>query len=133
FSAHRSKTVARAICQVSLDERRRETARLATRPNRLSDRRCRDAATMAHRLDAQSGPYDRRVVSCERLAALLASRGGVVLGYARRRRLGEQLARLAMDRRLRRGRRALLPGVQSDEPRGEVRPGRRLRPTLCAG
>ena len=46
----------------------RDNLRMAARPDRLSDRRCWNAGAMAHRLDAQSRPHGRGLVSCEGLA-----------------------------------------------------------------
>ena len=50
-----------------------------------------------------------------------------------RRRPGQQQPRLAVGRRHRHRRLAVLPGVQPDHPGQAVRPGRRLRPPLGAG
>ena len=57
----------------------------------------------------------------------------MVLGHAHRRRSGQQPDGLAMGRGLGRGRRALLPHLQSGAAGGKVRPRRRLCPPLGSG
>ena len=66
------------------------------------------------------------------LLRALAGRGALVLGHAGRRRSGQQHAGLAVDRRLRRRRRAVLPHLQSGDPGPSVRSRRRLRAPLGA-
>ena len=65
-------------------------------------------------------------------AAAVAGRRAVVLGHARGRRPRAEHARLAVDRRLRRGRRAVFPYFQSRESGREIRSERRLRPPLVS-
>ncbi|WP_425459705.1 cryptochrome/photolyase family protein [Hankyongella ginsenosidimutans] len=81
------------------------TDRLAAGRDRLSDHRCRHAPALAHRLDAQPGADDRRLVSDQGPDDRLADRRALVLGHACRRRPRQQRRRLAVDRGLRRGRR----------------------------
>ena len=97
-------------------------ARLAAGPHRLPARGRRHARALGHRLDAQPRADDRRVVPREEPAAPLAGRRALVLGHAGGCRPRQQHARLAMDRRLRRRCRALLPHLQPGQPGREVRP-----------
>ena len=73
-------------------------SRLGAWAHRLSDRRRRDAAIVAHGIFAQSRAPDRRFVPRQAPAHRLAARRGMVLGYADRRRSGQQSAQLAMGR-----------------------------------
>ena len=102
-----------------------ELASLAARPDRLSDRRCRHARALAHRLDAQPRAHDRRVVPDQASADRLAARRGMVLGHAGRCRPRQQRRELAMGRGLGRRCRALFPHLQSDAAGREIRSGRR--------
>ncbi len=70
--------------------RRRRPACLAARADRNPDRRCRHARTLAHRLDAQPRPHDRRQFPDQASAAAVAARRGMVLGHAGGRRPRQQ-------------------------------------------
>ena len=72
------------------------------------------------------------VVPHQEPAHRLAHRRAVVLGHPRRRRRCEQPVQLAVGRRLRRGCRTLLPGLQPRTAGEEVRPRRRVHPPLGA-
>ena len=106
---------------------------LAARPHRLPHRRRRHAPALDDRLDAQPRTDARRVVPRQGPAAAVAGRRRLVLGHAGRRRPRQQHARLAVGRRLRRGRGAVLPRVQPGDAGPAVRPRRRLRAPLGAG
>jgi deoxyribodipyrimidine photo-lyase len=67
---------------------------------RLSDRRRRHAPALVHRLDAQSGANVRGQFSGEASPPAMARGSPLVLGHVGRCGLGQQLARLAMERRL---------------------------------
>ena len=75
-------------------------ARLAARPDRLSDRRRRHARALADRLDAQPRAHDRGLVPGQAPADRLAQRRGLVLGHAGRCRSRQQCRELAVGRRL---------------------------------
>ena len=96
-----------------LAQRRGGFSRLDAREDRLSDRRRRHAAVMADRVFAQSRAPDRCFVPRQAPAHRLATRRGMVLGHADRRRSGQQSAQLAMGRGRGRRFRALLPHLQS--------------------
>ena len=89
-SRHRDETVARRLFPLTLAQRRIELPRLVEGPHWLSDRRCGNAATLAHGLYAQSGANDRRLFSGQASADRLAARRGMVLGHALRRRPGRR-------------------------------------------
>ena len=124
---------AAVVRRLSLEARRQGVARLAARPDRLSHRRCRHARTLAHRRDAQPGADGGGVVPGQASPDRLARRRAMVLGHAGRCRCRQQSGQLAMGRRLRRRRRALLPGLQSDPAGREIRSRRRLCQALGAG
>ncbi len=84
-------------------------------------------------LDAQPGADDRRQLPGQGPPRRVAARRPPLHAVARRRRPRVQPARLAVGRRLRHRRGAVLPGVQPDDAGREVRPRRRLRPTVGAG
>ena len=86
-------------------------------PDRLPDRRRRDAAAAGDRLDAQPGADDRGQLPGQGPARRVAARRAALHALAGRRRPGLQPARLAVDRRLRHRRGAVLPGLQPDQPR----------------
>ena len=81
-------------------------------PDRLPHRRRRDAPARRDRLHAQPGADDRRVVPRQGPAPAVAVGRALVPRSARRRRHGQQSARLAVGGGLRHRRGAVLPGVQ---------------------
>jgi deoxyribodipyrimidine photo-lyase len=115
------------------EEALRGPACLAAGPDRRADRRRRDAAALVHRLDAQPGADDRRLLPDQAPTRLLAGWGGLVLGYAGRWRPRQQQPELAVGGGLRRGPLALLPDLQPCAARKEVRSRRGLCPPLGAG
>ena len=84
-----------------LRRRRGGLCRVDARAYRLSDRRCRHARTLAHRLHAQSGADGRRLVPRQTPVLRLATRRTMVLGHAVRRGSRQQSRELAMGRRVR--------------------------------
>ena len=98
----------------------------------LPDRRRRHAAARRDRLHAQPGADDHRVVPGQGSASAVAVGRALVPRAAGRRRHGQQSARLAVGGGLRHRRRAVLPGVQPDDPGQQVRSRRRLRQALGA-
>jgi deoxyribodipyrimidine photo-lyase len=101
--------------------RKDAAARLAKRPHRLSDCGRGNARVVDDGLDAQPCAHDRCQFSGEGFAPAVAGRRAVVLGHARGRRPRAEHARLAVDRRLRRGRRTVFPYFQSRESGREIR------------
>ena len=88
--------------RLPLGARRGAAARLAAGPHRLSDRRCRHAPALAHRLDAQPGAHDRRPrFLVKHLLQPWQDGRGLVLGHAGRCRPRLQQRLLAVGRRLR--------------------------------
>ena len=105
--------------------RRGAGRRLGDRPHRLPDRRRRDAPAAGRGLRAQPGADDRGLVPGQGPAPGVDAGGAVLHAAPGRRRPGEQQPRLAVGRRHRHRRLAVLPGLQPDHPGEEVRPGRR--------
>ena len=103
------------------------------RPHRLPGRRRRDAPAEGDRLDAQPGPDDRGQLPGQGPAPRVAARRPALHAVARRRRPRLQPARLAVDRRLRHRRGAVLPGLQPDRPEPQVRPAGQLHPPVGRG
>ena len=85
-------------------------------PHRLPDRRRRNAPAAGRGLDAQPGADDRRVVPGQGPAPGLVARRPALHAAPRRRRPGQQPARLAVDGRHRDGRGAVSTGC-STRPR----------------
>ena len=106
---------------------------VAEGPDRGADGRCRNAAAMAGRLDAQSRPDDRRELPDQAPDDPVAGRRGLVLGHAGGRRSGEQRRQLAMGRRVWRRRGAVFPHFQSSAAGPEIRYRGRLRAPVRAG
>ena len=69
---------------------------MATGPNRLPDRRRRHAPARHHRVDAQPGAYDRRLLPRQRPAGGLADRRAMVPAAPRRRRHRPERRQLAV-------------------------------------
>ena len=103
---------------------------VADRAHRLPDRRRRDAAAAGRGLDAQPGADDHRQLPDQGPARVVAGRRAALPGPPRRRRPRLEQPRLAVGRRHRHRRRAVLPRLQPDHPGAEVRPAGRLRPPL---
>ena len=82
------------------------------------------------RLDAQPGPDDHRQLPLQGPPRLVAGRRPPLPRPPRRRRRRQQQPRLAVGRRHRHRRVAVLPGLQPGHPGQEVRPRRRLRTPL---
>ena len=101
-------------------------------PHRLPDRRRRHAPARRDRLDAQPGADDHRQLPVQGPPRVVAGRGPALPGAPGRRRPRQQQPRLAVGRRHRHRRLAVLPGLQPRHPGPEVRPGRRLRAALGA-
>ena len=95
-----------------LAERPTRPARLAARADRRAGRGRRDAAALAHRLDAQPRADDRRLLPGEAPAGVLGGGRAVVLGHAGGWRPGGERAVLAVGRRHGHGQPAVLPRVQ---------------------
>ena len=66
FPAHARRTAARRFGRFPWADGAARTARLAARPHRLPDRRCRSAGALDDRLDAQPSADDRRLVARRR-------------------------------------------------------------------
>ena len=126
-SGHGPVELAAAVRGTSNGARaRRPSLKRGSAGDRLSHRRRRHAAAVDHGLDAQPRAHDRRLVLREGPAGPLAQGRGMVLGHAGRRGRSQQRQWLAVDGRNRRGRRAVLPRLQSDAAGREVRSRRRL-------
>ena len=121
FSAHTRRAAASAVQTFSVAQGRGVAARLAKRPHRLSDCGRGNARVVDDGLDAQPCAHDRRQFPRKGFTAAVAGRRAVVLGHARGRRPRAEHTRLAVDRRLRRGRRAVFPYFQSRESGREIR------------
>ena len=97
---------------------------MAARAHRLPHRRCRHAPAMGNRLDAQSRADDRCVIPGQGPAGALAGWCGLVPRHSGGCRPREQLGKLAVGGRLRRGRdkqrTVALSGVDLDLKRGEA-------------
>jgi deoxyribodipyrimidine photo-lyase len=100
---------------------------VAAGPHRVSDGGRRHAAIAAHRLDAQQGRMIVASFLVKDLHLECAARRALVHAPTARRGPGLQPVELAVGGRLRRGRGAVLPGVQSGRAGREVRSGRELR------
>ena len=114
-----------------VDRRPGRPGGLAGGPHRLPGRGRRDAPARSERLDAQSGPDDRGELPRQGPPDRLAARRSPLHGPPRRRRRRRQQRRLAVDRRDRDGRGALLPGLQPGRPGSPLRS--RRAPTSGAG
>ena len=79
----RNAQPAALVRRLSMEARCQSLARVAARPDRLSDRRCRHARTLAHRRDAQPGADGGGVVpgqaSPDRLALMASNGSGIRL------------------------------------------------------
>lgn len=64
LSAHDQRAAQDGVFKFSMGRQSDGSSRVATRPDGLPDRRCRDARVVGHGLDAQSRANDRRVVRC---------------------------------------------------------------------
>ena len=97
-SAHGYFQPAMARMRYDTGKRSRRAVRsLEAGANRLPDRRRRDAPAPRHRLDAQPGPDDRRVLPGQGPAPEVDAGRPPLHGAPRRRRPREQPARLAVD------------------------------------
>ena len=101
-------------------------AGLAAGPHRLSPGRRRPARAVDHRVDAQPRAHDRRLVPGQAPAGALAGGCRLVLGHPGGCGPGQQHHGLAVDRRLRRRCRALLPrsSTRCCRAGATIRPGR---------
>ncbi len=98
---------------------RRRAAGLAARPDRRADRRCRHAAALAYRLDAQPGADDHRVVPGQAPAGVLGGGRALVLGHAGRWRPGSERPILAVGGRQRARTASLSSACSTRSRRGE--------------
>jgi deoxyribodipyrimidine photo-lyase len=94
-----------------------QIATLQGKPYRVFTPYCRrrHARAVPHRLDAQPRTRDRGQLPDQKPAPALAARRALVLGHPGRCGPGQQFAGLAVDGRLRRGCRTVLPRVQSGD------------------
>ena len=90
--------------------------------DRFRDRRRRDAPTGGDGLDAQPGAHDRRQLPGQGPAPPVAVGRSLVHAAPRRRRPRVEQPRVAVGGRDGYRRRAVLPGVQPDDPTGALRP-----------
>ena len=101
FSGVTARTAANQVQQFSLAHGSTQSQGVDTGKNRVPLGGCGYAPVVAHRMDAQSRPYGRRVISCKTSPPPLAGRRIVVLGHPGRCGPGQQFARMAMGGRLR--------------------------------
>ncbi len=110
--AYHGRTLPSRVRPLSLGRRSRCARGLEAGRDRVSARGRGDEAVVGRRVDAQSRAHGGRFVPDQGSADPVAARGGLVLGPPRRRRPGQQHARVAVDGRLGSRCGAVLPSLQ---------------------